>query len=319
MMDNVRNDLASKQFKRIYLLTGEESFLIKMFKKQFIATICGDKNALNLEWYKDKETLPEGKNLVTSISAYPMFATHKLIIIDECMGKDEIFVDFIPKIPDTAIVLVVSADVDKRSKLYKAIKKDGYVCECKPYNQQQLTAWVSRYMQYLGIRVDLPATIPYLVQYVGTDMNTLVCEMEKLASNVEVVTIDAINTYCYPCLENKVFEMIQNAINGRKDIASKQYDELIALKEAPMKILSLITRQLKITLAANETTTKSDAEIAKALGVPPFVVSNNRGCRLPFERLLTLLEKSVEYDYQIKSGHIKDQLAVERLLVEISM
>ena len=309
-MEKVKVQLKNRSPERIYLLTGTEMYLISSMKKHFI-NLIKEKN-LNMEVYTHNP--PVGKSLVASCFQMPIFEEFRLLILDRCLKKDDYFVDHIGNLPESTVVVVIEPEIDKRGRLYKAIKKHGYICECNPCSPERLQAWTVKALKNAGKEINQSA-YQHLLEIVGTDMNNLAGEIRKLNTVKEsVITSEIIDNICFPIVENKIFEMINLALAGNKEKAMHEYADLVTLKESSYKILALINRQISILLQIKESLSKSDSDLAKQLGIPPFAVRKNRNCTKTSDELKALLERGVNLEYSIKTGKIKDDIAVAVML-----
>ena len=128
-MKTLANDIKNKSFKNAYLLCGEEEYLKLNYKNRLIKSIAGD-DTMNLGMY-------EGKNIdinevIDSAETVPFFAEYRLIVMENTglfKSGGEQLAEYMKTIPSTTIFLFVESDVDKRSKMYKAVKSAGYICE----------------------------------------------------------------------------------------------------------------------------------------------------------------------------------------------
>ena len=87
--------------------------------------------------------------------------------------------DYIKNMPETACFLFVEQEVDKRGKLYKAVKDKGRVAELGRQDEKTLLYWIAGNMKREGKQIR-ESTARYLVNRTGTDMENLEQEMEKL-------------------------------------------------------------------------------------------------------------------------------------------
>ena len=123
-MKTLANDIKNKSFKNAYLLCGEEEYLKLNYKNRLIKSIAGD-DTMNLGMY-------EGKNIdinevIDSAETVPFFAEYRLIVMENTglfKSGGEQLAEYMKTIPSTTIFLFVESDVDKRSKMYKAVKSD---------------------------------------------------------------------------------------------------------------------------------------------------------------------------------------------------
>lgn len=86
----------------------------------------------------------------------------------------------------------------------------------------------------------------YFLQLVEHDMNGMRQEMEKLICYVghrQVIEKADVDAVCCVFVENKVFDMISAVAEKNQKRAMQLYDDLVALKERPMRILYLRIKQ----------------------------------------------------------------------------
>ena len=123
-MQTLNQDIKNNDFKRVYLLFGEESFLKKSYKNRLREAITqGD--TMNYNYYEGKGM---NVNEIISLSdTMPFFAEKRLILMEDSgwfkggSGADEMSA-YIENIPDTTCLLFIETEVDKRSRMYKAVK-----------------------------------------------------------------------------------------------------------------------------------------------------------------------------------------------------
>ena len=134
-MQTLNQDIKNNDFKKVYLLFGEEAFLKKSYKNRLREAITqGD--TMNYNYYEGKGI---NVNEIISLSdTMPFFADRRLILMEDSgwfkggPGADEMCA-YIENIPDTTCLLFVETEVDKRSRMYKAVKKYGYIAEMVYY------------------------------------------------------------------------------------------------------------------------------------------------------------------------------------------
>ena len=100
------------------------------------------------------------------------------------------------------------------------------------------------------------------------------------------------------------------------------YYDLLALKEAPMRILYLITNQFQRLMVVKAMTNQgfSNRDIAPKAGCPEWAVKKYQSqCRaFHMEQLKKAIADGVEYETAVKTGRMNDQMAVELFIVEYS-
>ena len=104
--------------------------------------------------------------------------------------------------------------------------------------------------------------------------------------------------------------------------ALELYEDLLSLKEAPMRILYLLARefnhiyQVKCLHEAGQ----NQKEIAAAVGLPPFTMRNYIPLAGQYEKqqLKSILEAFTGAETDVKTGRLNDRLAVELMLMQHS-
>lgn len=323
-MKTLAEDIKSGQFKRAYLLCGEEDYLKKNYKHQMTKATSGD-DTMNSHFYEGKGV--NIKEIIDLSETMPFLAEHRLIVLEDTelfkSGGDEL-AEYLKEVPETTVFLFVESNIDKRSKLYKAVKSVGYICEMNRQTEESLAMWAARIFAESNKKIT-KNDMMYLLSKVGTDMEALSTEIEKLISYAlkkDVVTKSDIDAVCTTQISVKIFDMIDaiSAKNQKKTLDS--YYELIAAKEPPMRILYMITRQFNLMLQAKELSGRGMVkdQVAKAMGVQGFIAGKSiqQAKNFTMPELKAGLAESVKIEQMIKSGQMDENIGVEMLLIKYS-
>ena len=159
----------------------------------------------------------------------------------------------------------------------------------------------------------------------GTDMNQINMELEKLLSYTigrEIITAEDVEAVCTTQTVNQIFEMINAMAQKNQRRALDLYYDLLALKEAPMRILYLIARQFNQIMQISELSSQGlgRESIAEKLGIQSFIVRNGLRYARSFskEQLRYAVETAVQTETDVKTGKLDEKLAVELIIVEMS-
>lgn len=319
-MKNMKEDIKSRQFKRVYLLYGTEEYLKKFYRNKLKEAVLADSDAMNLAEYAGKGI--DEKEVQEFADTMPFFAEYHLLVLENTgwFKSATDFADYVPEIPDTAVLVFVETDVDKRSRMFKAVKEHGYVCEMNGMTEQELKLWVASILKREERKIT-EATVLFLLEQVGTDMAKLECELEKLICYTmgrDTITVQDIKAVCSEQLTGKIFAMTEAMAQGKKRQALEMYYDLIALQEKPLGILYMIQRQFHYLLIVKEMKRQGADKnsIASAIAVPPFAVQKYmaQADRFKKDELKKLLDYSLTLEEDVKTGRLKEQLAVELLL-----
>ena len=109
-------------------------------------------------------------------------------------------------------------------------------------------------------------------------------------------------------------------MNRETKKAMDLYEDLLTLKEPPMRILFLIARQFNQILQAKELMGKGmdKGGIASKLKIPPFAAGKIMPQARTFskDQILSYVNLCVETEEAVKTGRLNDRMAVELLLTQ---
>ncbi len=229
-MKTLTEDIKTGKFKSVYLICGEEEYLKLNYKNQLIKAIAGD-DTMNLGVYEGKNF--DVNEVIDTAETFPFFAERRLIVMDGSglfkSGGEEL-AEYMSKIPESTVFLFVEREIDKRSKMYKAVKANGYICEINRQTEKDLAMWAARIFARDGKKIT-NANMSYLIANVGTDMEVLSREIEKLISydlEKDVIAKEDIDAVCIKQLNVRIFDMVDAISVKNQKKALDCYYELVA-------------------------------------------------------------------------------------------
>ena len=319
-MQTINEDIKRGQYKKVYLLYGEESFLKQSYKKKLKEAVAGD-DTMNYNYFEGKGL--DVNELISLSDTMPFFSDKRLIIIEDSgffKTSSEALADYLPMIPDTTCIVFVEDAVDKRNRLFKKVKELGHAAEMKRQDSAQLARWAGTILAQNGRKIT-GSTMNLFLERIGDDMENIRMELEKLISYTmgsDVVTTEDVEAVTTVQVTNKIFDMVNAIVTRKTRLAMDLYEDLLTLKEPPMRILFLIARQFNQLLLVKEMTAKGTdrGTIASKLKIPPFVagkVSAQAGA-FTREQILSYVKGCVEAEEAVKTGKMNDRMAVELLI-----
>ena len=319
-MQILNQDIKERSFKPAYLLFGDEPYLVGNYKKRLREAIAGD-DTMNFNYFEGKN--PDVKEIISLADTMPFFSERRLILIDGSgffKSAPEELVVYLPQMPDTTCMIFCESDVDKRSKLYKKIKDMGHVAELNKQDASQLMNWAAGILAKDGKKITRQV-MEYFLERTGDDMENIRTELEKLICYTmgrEVITKEDVEAIGTVHVTNRIFEMVSAIVAGNTRKALDLYEDLLTLKEPPMRILFLIARQFNQLLQVKELMGKGSDKgtIASRIKVPPFAAGKLMAQAKAFsrEQILSYVELCVESEEAVKTGRLTDRMAVELLI-----
>jgi DNA polymerase-3 subunit delta len=344
-MKRVAQDIKNGQFSNIYLLYGEEAFLRKQCRDNLKNALISPEDSMNFTVYSGDEI--NINEVIDMAGTMPFFAQRRVIVIEnsgwlkprkgkseegegdekntKAKSKNEKLDDFIKNIPDTTYIIFVEEMVDKRSRLFKSITAKGYAALCEMQDEETLKKWVLSLLKKENKLITGEA-LELLLDKTGTNMENIKREVEKLVCYKyfdDGITVEDVEVLCVEQIQNQIFDMVEAVAVKNQKKALGLYYNLIALKEAPIKILALITRQFNMLLQVREMNKMGypESEIASKTGLNPYYLKKKyipQSKQFSLSQLETALRSCIEAEENIKLGRMSDTLGVELIIVGLS-
>ena len=254
-MKNIIKDIEKGEIKRAYLIYGEEKYLVRNIKDKLIKAIVNDGDNMNFSKFSGKDC--NEKQIIDLAETLPFLAQYRVILMEDTgwfKSANEDMANYIAEIPEDTVLVFIENEVDKRNRLYKQVKSNGYVCECGRMNKSDLSKWILVRLKKENKNIARD-NMDYLIDKLGDDMDNITSELDKLLSytlNKDVITREDIDKVCISEISGKIFEMVDAIGNKKQKKALDLYYDLIAVREAPMKILYMLARQFNIMLQVKE-------------------------------------------------------------------
>ena len=323
-MRNIQEDIKQNTFRHAYLLYGEERYLKKQYTDKLREALCAGDDNMNTHFYSGKDV--SVGEVIDLAETMPFLAERRVIFISDSglfKSGGEKLAEYLAAPSETAYFVFTESEVDKRSKLFKAVQSSGRVVEFTVQDEQTLKKWIAGILGKEDKKIT-ENTVQLFLQKTGTDMENIQMELEKLicyCMDREVVTSEDVETICTNRISNHIFDMINAVADGNKRRALQLYYDLLALKEPPMRILFLIARQCNLLLQVKEMRARGydSKAIAPKIGVPPFIAGKyiTQAGRFKTPVLRSAVEQCVEAEEAVKSGRMNDMMSVEILILSV--
>lgn len=324
-MRGLIEDLEKNDIKPVYLLYGEEDYLKQQYTSKLRDTCIPREDTINFNRFTGKET--DVEEVINLAQTMPFFADRRLIILEDTRffkSTCEELVEYIPNIPDTTCLVFVENEIDKRTRLYKAIKAKGRISEFKQQDTKTIIKWILGILKRENKNIT-EATLHLFLEKTGSDMNNIHQELEKLLCytlNQEMITAEDVEAVCTVQTTNRIFDMINAIADRKQQKALELYYDLLSLKEPPMRILFLISRQFNLLMQVKDLQRlgKDKGEISEKTGLHGFVIGKYMAQAKAFsmEQLKEAVEDCVQSEADVKLGNLSDKMSVELLIVKYS-
>lgn len=324
-MKKIAQDIEEQKFKQIYLLYGEESYLRKQYRDKLVNALIDPDDTMNYHYFEGKDISAE--KLIDLSETMPFFSQRRVIVVENSdffKSSQEKLADYLKELPATTVFIFVEKQADKRGRVFKVCKDKGYVAEFGIQNEAILKRWIVGVINKEGKQITQRA-LDLFLERCGNDMENIASELEKLLCYTLTrtdITEPDVDTICTRQINNRIFDMIEDVAQKKQKAALDLYYDLLALKEPPMRILFLITRQFNM-LYQTKLLRKNgyDAKaIGTKLGLAPFIANKylTQSAHFKTSDLREAIEECVRSEEGVKTGKMTDVLAVELLIIRFS-
>jgi DNA polymerase-3 subunit delta len=336
-MNAIDEDIKTGQLKKVYLLYGEETYLLRQYRDKLKKALVPEGDTMNFSAFEGKEI--DQNAIIDLAETLPFFAERRVILIensglfqlkkkeeesDEAQPDGDGLAGYLASAPESTYFLFVEEKADKRSKLYKAVAKAGSAVEFATQKEETLQKWVLARLKREGKGITRQAYESF-INKTGTDMENIDRELEKLIcytldkETIEPADVEAITT---EQTQNKIFDMVDAITSHQQKKALDLYYDLLSLREPPMRIMYLITRQFHLLAIVKAMSNQGfgGRDIAAKAGCPDWAVRKYQTqCKgYSLDRLRQAVSDGTGYEEAVKTGLLGDQMAVELFIVQYS-
>lgn len=318
----INQHISEGKFSNIYLLYGEERYLVNQYKGKLIDALTDKDDTLNFMKFGGNKF--SESDFLEFCNEMPFFSDRRVALVESSglfAKSSEELAKRLSQIPDTTIVVFVEEDVDSRYKLFKTVDKLGETLHFVTPDDKTLVTWVKGMLRSEKVTTTDTA-IFNIIEHCHMDMYRIRNEVDKLiafAGDKKQFSDLDVDNLCSMDAESRVFGMIDFIVAKKTEKAIKMYHDLLDNKESVIMINSCITKQfnklLLVKLALIDGT--DDAGISKIARCPSWAVKNYKAqcSNYTAERLKEIVEDCNEMDYKLKTGQLMDEAAVEVMIL----
>lgn len=323
-MQRIQEDIKTGQLKQMYLLYGEEDYLRKQYKEKLVMALAGEKDGMNVHFFTGKDfSVGEVIDLAETL---PFLAPRRVLVLENTglfKSGGEKLAEYLAQPAQTAFFVFAEKETDKRSKLFKTVAAGGYAAELGIQDERTLKRWIAGILKQEKKQIT-ENTADYLLAKIGTDMENIRTELEKLvcyAMERDIITKEDIDAVCVTKITNHIFDMITAIAAKQQEKALKLYYDLLSLKEPPMRILFLIARQYQTLLLVKDLKQKGcdNRTIGEKAGLSGYVAGKYaaQAAHFKISELRRAVEQCIEAEEAVKTGKLSDTMSIELLIMSV--
>lgn len=247
----LRAQLKSGTLSHAYFIYGDEGYLkehyIGQIKKKAVDPAFAD---FNIHIYEKDGT--QLSDVLHDADTFPMMGGSNLVLVYDFPFDKKADVEdikaYLKDVPDTTVLvftyqsLPVDTKKEKRwNSIIKAFAKAGDAVELNTRTQSDLVKMLVSGAKKRGAALQTDQA-RYLISVVGTDMQTLLHELDKLSAFCKdgEITAAVIDDMATKCLQARVYDLSKFILKGDTGGACKVLHTLFELGEEPIPIAAVL-------------------------------------------------------------------------------
>jgi DNA polymerase-3 subunit delta len=315
-----------EEVRPLYLLLGPETYL-RQVAAQTITDIALSSTFLR-EFSESSFSLLNDpvKSAIIAAEEKPMMGRRVVRIrnFSKIREADEdILIHYLSNPMPTTVMIFSADELDKRKKSSKVLLEVCTVVEFPPLKDAEAKAWAKSRLKELNVSAD-DQLVSELIRLIGTDVQTLASELEKLASaaaNTGRITPDLVDELIGRSRELSNFELGDHLLAGNRKKALETLHRLLEDGAEPVMLVGLIAGNYhRLALGKHLLTRGGREEVFRNISLPPFKRDSYISTlqRSSAAKIARGIQLTAAADLAIKTSQATPRLQLELLVCELS-
>ena len=230
----------------------------------------------------------------------------------------------ISNLPESTILVLVDGAVKSNNPLLTELSGKAEVKRFPLLKDTGLRQWIQKQVKAEGGSIS-PQAVDLLANLIGSNLWIMANEVKKLvllASGRRIEEGDVRKLVSY-AQETSVFAMVDAILDFKPGIAGKLLQRLLREGAAPVYLLFMLARRVRMIVRARELRSQGEpeVEIQNKLGLSSeFALRRTleQAGRHSLSRVIEVYHKLLETDLAIKTGKYDAELALNILIAELA-
>lgn len=311
----------------LYLLLGSERFLRDKAARSIAeaglhGTLLREFNEASFNLVRDSV-----QAAIAAALQLPMMSDRRVVRIRDFArlreGDEETLIRYLNNPAPSTVMILIADDLDKRKKSTKALLDNCVVVDFPPLKDAEAKAWAKSRLKELKTTAD-DSVLSQIIGLVGTDVQTLFNELDKLASAVADtgrITSVIVDELIGRSRELSNFELGDHLLANNRKRALETLHRLLDDGAEPVMLIGLIAGNYhRLALAKHLLAKGGREEVFRNISLPPFkrdaYIANLQ--RNDAAKIARGLQLTAAADLAIKTSQATPRLQLELLVCELS-
>jgi DNA polymerase-3 subunit delta len=313
--------------KPLYLLVGPERYLRdeaarSLAEAALQGTLLREFNEASFNLLRDSV-----QSAIAAAEQLPMMSERRAVRVRD-FGRlreadEETLVRYLNNPSPATVMIFIADDLDKRKRSTKALLDNCVVVDFPPLKDTEAKAWAKSRLKELKVSCD-DQVLSEIIRLVGTDVQTLFNELDKLASAVadtSRITAAAVDELIGRSRELSNFELGDHLLANNRKRALETLHRLLDDGAEPVMLIGLIAGNYhRLALAKYLLAKGGREEVFRNISLPPFkrdaYIANLQ--RNDAAKIARGLQLTAAADLAIKTSQATPRLQLELLVCELA-
>ena len=323
----LERSLSEGKIQPLYLLLGPERYLRDKAARAITdaalaGTLLREFNEASFSLLSD-----DVQAAVAAAEQLPMMSDRRVIRIRDFSrlreAQEDVLIAYVGNPVPSTVVIFITDELDKRKKATKSLLDRCTVVDFSPLKDTEAKAWVKTRLKELKTAAD-DQVISELVRLVGTNVQTLFMELDKLASGAAEtgrITLALVEDLIGRSRELANWELTDHLLAGNRKKALEALHRLLEDEVEPLMLLGLIgSNYRKLALGKQVLMQKGQGEVFKYVFIQSFKQSAYLETlrRADSAKLAQAIQRIADVDLAIKTSQATPRLQMEILVCELA-
>jgi DNA polymerase III subunit delta len=311
----------------LYLLLGPEIYLRRVAAQTITDLALSHTMLREFNESSFSLTTDAVQSAIAAAEQLPMMSETRVVRVRDFAklreADEEILIRYLNN-PSPSTVMIFTADeLDKRKKSSKVLLDTCTVVEFAPLKDAEAKAWAKSRLNELRVAAD-DQVLSGIISLVGTDVQTLSNEIEKLASaaaNTGRITPDLVDQLIGRSRELSNFELGDHLLSGNRKKALETLHRLLEDGAEPVMLVGLIAGNYhRLALGKHLLSRGGREEVFRNINLPPFKRDSYISTlqRSTAGKIARGIQLTAATDLAIKTSQATPRLQLEMLVCELA-
>ena len=316
-----------ESLRPLYLLLGPEIYLRRVAAQSITEaalsrTLLRDFNESSFSLLSDAV-----QSAIAAAEQLPMMSDMRVVRIRDFArlreADEDILIRYLNNPSPTTVMIFIADDLDKRKKSSKVLLDTCTVVDFVPLKDAEAKAWAKSRLKGLKVSAD-DQTLSELIRLVGTDVQTLANELDKLASaaaSTGRITPDHVDELIGRSRELSNFELGDHLMAGNRKKALETLHRLLEDGAEPVMLVGLIAGNYhRLALGKHLLARGGREEVFRNIALPPFKRESYISTlqRSTAAKIARGIQLTAAVDLAIKTSQATPRLQLELLVCELA-